>query len=361
MGKLAQFAILGGKRVPIETLPVVSDKHLGSAFLWRSFERAGIRDIAERVFYCQQLEEGEIARLMEGVTLPVIMKLVELHTGDHDVVEPEPVLCVPYCQWCADYGINEAIEKLPKILSEISYSSCRVVFDRFDLELWTSEFYEKFAQYRREFPHLSFVGPSVEEILECLKKKPDGSSRKDRLQSSGGGSSIFMMRLRAVLKRLKEVGFERLKTSSSSASVRVVSEAGFPVGLRTVLDHFPTNIEFARELLRINRLSGGNQNVQLWLPEVLDTGKYRSREPITDMALLRALAVGTLALSQVPFRRASSKQFSADAFRFARFCGANDFGVGAIDATTAEALNFQSYESLSHARQAITPDITGFS
>ena len=109
---------------------------------------------------------------------------------------------------------------------------------------------------------------------------------------------------------------------------------------------FSTNREFARELYRINTLSGRNQHVQLWVPEIRGDRELRKRTPLADIAILRALAVASVALPQVPFRRASTRELSVDAFSFSRLCGANELGVGAVDETTARALDFQQYTDL---------------
>ncbi len=333
MGKLAQSAILGGKRVPLEQLPAVQDEHIGSAFLWKAFERSGIRDIAEKIFYCQPLLEDDITRLLEGTSLPVLMKLVELQ-GEHEVIEPVPVLCVPFARWCQESTLQAAIARLSTIPQMVPYTDCRVVFDSFEYHLWNVDFFEQMVTLKQEHSSLSFVGPSIEEVLGWLKSRGVEST------------SLLTLKLRAILHKLRGVGFSRLKATASSASVRVLIDAGFPVSLRTPIDIFPTNRELARELYRINSLSGVNQHIQLWVPEIRGDQGLQKRSPLGDIALLRALAVASVALPQVPFRRASSRELSVEAFAFSRLCGANEFGVGAVDEMTAHTLEFQFYKDL---------------
>jgi 2-iminoacetate synthase ThiH len=68
-----------------------------------------------------------------------------------------------------------------------------------------------------------------------------------------------------------------------------------------------------------------------------------------NFQLLRTLAVGSLCLAAIPNRRASTRYLTMEAIHIARYCGANDFGFGAVNELTARTMQLEKLDRLKKA------------
>src|SRR5690606_27921752 len=115
----------------------------------------------------------------------------------------------------------------------------------------------------------------------------------------------------------------------------LLHDRGFPNCLVTDISQFRTAGQLALALYRINQLSGPQHAIDVWVPGTGSPTMGASSPVLQDMRILRALAVGSICLNNVPHKRASSRRLSLEAINLARHCGANDLGYGAIDAETS--------------------------
>jgi hypothetical protein len=192
-------------------------------------------------------------------------------------------------------------------------------------------------------PDLVFVGPTVDELiawaLAIPSRDPLGLTRNPQFEE--------------ILAYIKNLGLHRLRPCSVLEVAPSVKAAGFPLSMLTNLADFTTPAELAREIFRIHELSV-SQQIEVWVPG------FESPQPaqragveraIREHQLLRTLATGALALTRIPFYRASSRYFSLDALRMAARFGANDFGFGAVNAQSAKLLQIEPIETLQRALQ----------
>ena len=106
----------------------------------------------------------------------------------------------------------------------------------------------------------------------------------------------------------------------------------------------------------MQQLTGLGQDIDLWCPACSGRGSRRAlgceaTEGAANLTLLRFLAIGTICLPYVPWRRASSAHFSLEALNLARYFGANDFGFGAAN---EEAETVLSLKRLDLVRAAVS-------
>jgi len=335
MGKLARIGIALGQAVPVEGILSLRMPSEIDGVTRLALKHFGFDRIAEKVIAGRPLSVEDAEQVATHATLPVLLKLVELKRVSHDVVEPLPAVLLPVRRWLTRFGIPRTVELALQTLEHLPYPRMRVSLEWPDFAAFTEtlEIVKAIATVRKG---LVFVGPSLEEVVSALRSSCGSVPVDDQHRA-----------VEAALHAMREAGFQHLRATESRRTIKFLTEHGFPGCLISEVDRDPSARGLVHELCEIRRLIGDGVYVETWCP-----GVSKQVAGYTDLLLLRALALGTLFLDEVPFRRASSRFFSAEGFEFARMCGANDFGFGAVDQRTARFLGLQSLRVL---QQQMTP------
>ncbi len=338
MGSLAKFGIIGGKAVLLDSVPGLGRSQSKEDFARSCLAKFGFSRIADRVAAGLPLNMRDIEMLLTKASLPVLMKLVELGHPGEEVTPPEPLVMLPLSSWSARYQPTEILELSQGLLKGIRHKNVRVVIDEIDYDKLDGELFEVLREISACRPGITMVGPSVDDLVTWMVSS---ASRQSEGESP---------RFENVLHRLKDAGLERMMPSSVVDVLKTVREAGMPASLMTNVLGFSTPLELAKELMHVNEIAQ-QLPIDCWMPG-FDESKLPARMPdrgTLDFQLLRLLAVGSLCLPSIPYRRASTRYFSMEAIQFSRHCGANDFGFGAVNEMTARTMHLERIDRLRRA------------
>lgn len=339
MGNLAAFGIAGGRKVPTGGLLQQRESGLDDPFTAKAIKEAGFLDIARKLQNHQELSVDEIEQLYKNASIAVLLKLV----GWKDCLRPQtdltPIVYLPFENWISALGVDEALERSLWFLEQIDHEDFRVILDGLDYSRLNSGLSQLLLEISSCRPGITLVGPSAESIMTWLS----GEARFDKL------NALRTVRLIRLLGQMKAAGVLGLRPSTVPSMIKIIHEVGLDVPLMTPVDCLSSAREFAELLVRINSISGNARVIKSWTPGLAQIPRKRMPRAVKDNLLLRAIAVGTLCLDNVPFIRGSSRHLSLDGVRMAGLFGANDRGVGAINAETAERLNILPHEVLLNA------------
>jgi len=361
MGNVARHGIYRGQRVRAEHI-LLSTPHRRIEDIFRHMcaqydgDDKRFSKIADRVAARQELPAPDTAFLLERAPLPLLMKLVELASlgaaaREKPIVKPLPMVLLPLSRWLAQSNYYETLELARGFLRRLPYEKVEVVIDSIDLAQLDGPLGPLLRDISRSRDGLTLIGPSVEEIVASTCGT-EGSQNSD-FQQCGP----IVQKLEKKLATLRQSGIKRLRSTSCLGALKLVHEAGLWNTIVTRIDSYLTPMDLAKELATINRVAVQGSFVMVWTPGFRDERQHtahRHDQPdqnphFRDFQILRALAVGTLALTQVPYKRASSRYLSPCGVHFALACGANEFGFGAVDESTARSLKLQPYESLAES------------
>lgn len=337
MGTIAKIGIVSGRAVPLEAVPGHPGQAAFTDFSRGCLSRFGFARIADRVVAGLPLGIRDVEMLLSKASLPVLMKLVELRHGGEDCVQPMPLVMLPLSNWAARYEPTRIVELSHDLLKSIRHKHIRVVIDEIDFEKLDGELFAVLREIAHCRPGLTLVGPPVDDVVSWVL-------------SAGSSKGIQSVpRFEQLLHKLRSAGLGRLMPSSAVEVLKTVKEAGFPASLVTNIPSFATPLELAKELLRVNEIAA-HQPIDVWVPgaDPLPASK-RTGTSALDFQVLRTLAVGSLCMPAVPYRRASTRYLSVEAIQFSRHCGANDFGFGAVNELTARALHLEKLDRLRRA------------
>jgi hypothetical protein len=264
------------------------------------------------------------------------MKLVEIKHQEEECQAPQPLVMLPLSSWTSRYDSDKVVELSQDLLKGIRHKQLRVVIDELDFEKLDHELFVLLREISSCRPGMTLVGPSVDDVVSWVVS---GASEKRQGE-----------RFEDLLQKMRRAGLGRLMPASMVDVLKSVRDAGFPASLVTNISEYGSPLELAKELLRVNDISR-EQPIDVWVPAYDYGMKARSstQNPALDFQLLRVLAVGTLCLNAIPYRRASTRYFSMDAIEFSRYCGANDFGFGAVNELTARTMHLERLERLKRA------------
>ena len=322
MGTLAKHGIANGCRVELAVLvPEFANPKL-SVLARKYFAKLGLARIAERVIERRPLSVADINLLLNKAPFAALLKLVELRCGAESCLQPKPLTHLPIKRWLSQHSPDKVLALTEKHLNQYQHPDLRVAIDLQEIVNYEPTVREDFLSVIQETvarnPGVTFVGQNG-EILELseLSQKPSLAS---------------------------------VRNSSSSSQV-----------ISTNILQFATSQDLAKELFRIHELSV-EEGVDLWIPcyEAI-AGKGRCVPPaIKDFQLLKLMALGSIALINVKYRRASTQYFSVAALSIARLCGANDLGFGAVDKPTAKVLQIgelKALQTIASNTQALNYDL----
>ncbi|RIL10063.1 MAG: hypothetical protein DCC75_05190 [Proteobacteria bacterium] len=372
MGNVARHGIYGGQRVRAENILLSTPHHrIEDIFRHMCAQYDGddrrFSKIADRVAARQELPAPDTAFLLERAPLPLLMKLVELASlsaaaREKPIVKPLPMVLLPLSRWLEQSNYYETLELARGFLRRLPYEKVEVALDNIDLTQLDGPLGPLLRDISKARDGLTLIGPSVEEIVASTCGTEAGQNSD--FQQCGP----IVQKLEKKLATLRQSGIKRLRSTSCLGALKLVHEAGLWNTIVTRIDSYPTPMDLARELSTINRVAVQGSFVMVWTPGFRDTWQFTAghstaqqhnqpdQEPqFRDFQILRALAVGTLALTQVPYKRASSRYLSPAGVHFALACGANEFGFGAVDESTARSLKIQPYESLAESLTEIVP------
>jgi hypothetical protein len=340
MGSIARIGIFSGKPVPVGDIPGHRSPAVLSEFARACLGRFGFARIAERVALGQSLTVRDVEMLLSKASLPVLMKLVEIRHRTEEWKPPLPLVVLPLSNWTSRFSSTRVLELSQDLLRSIRHKNLRVVIDRIQYDQLDADLVALLKEISSCRPGMTLVGPSVDDVLAWA------------VSVSGTGEPLDLRRLERMLHRLREAGLGRLMPSTMADVLSTVRAAGFPASLVTNVADFESPLELAKELLRVNEVASQMQ-IDVWVPGFELTQRARSNQQLArsavDFELLRVLAVGTLCMDSVPYRRVSTRYFSVDAIQFARYCGANDFGFGAVNELTAKAMHLERLDRLKRA------------
>lgn len=331
MGTVAARGILNGKAVPLHSVSAFGRDSLGAPFIWKSFERLGLRFIAEKLCEREPLTPPQIEKLLCFPRLGPLLTLLELCTGDSTPLGPRPISRVPSTKQGSD--LERFLDTSEGVARE--YGLFELRFDEADEFRDRDTRLDTVRALKDQYAWLSPVTPEVGSLAASLLSSTRGSFRRHAPD------------LRSILRELRHAGFERCPSAASLDEAMVMHESGFPVIFRTILRSNRSNRSVAFELCELERFSGEHQAVHTWLPSYSAEGGGAG--PVQDLRLLHVLAVAALVLRNVPYKRLSSRYASLDAVRLAAAFGANDFGLGAADQETEQRFGFSRIEELDKA------------
>jgi len=327
MGNVARRGIIDGRKVALTEVEDVPEIAVPiDSFTRECLSRYGFLQVAEKILQHERLTILEITDLLREASLPLLMKLVELKCGELLYREPVPVVVLPLPQWIKDSDELTAYERSVEFLRDIEYPQLGVVVEDIDYSRLDSDFIDLVKDIVKSRPGLTLVGPRPESILGWLSEG-----------ASPGKKSVQFGDLVELTTSLKKAGFKRLRPTSRLELVELMHGIGFPTGLTTYIDRFATAEELAYELFHIDEVSRNKGIIDLWIPGLSSRSTELHLLGTQDYKILRALAVGTLILEGITWRRAISRYLSFDAIRIARLFGANEFGVSAVDGFTANS------------------------
>lgn len=342
MGSIAKLGIVSGKLVPISDVPGHRAPAPLTEFSRACLSRFGFARIADRIADGLSLGVRDVEMLLSKASLPVLMKLVEIRHGADECVEPLPLVVLPLSTWVSRYCPTQILELSQGLLRSIGHKQLRVVIDEIDYSKLDGELFAVLREISTCRPGVTLVGPSVDDVVSWV------------VSAASRGDDRELGKFEKLLHRLREAGVGRLQPSSVVDVLKTVREAGFPASLVTNVTEFTSALDLSKELLRVNDIAK-QQPIDVWVPGYSAGAVSASSRSSMDFRLLRVLAVGTLCMDAVPYRRASTRFFSVNAIQFSRFCGANDFGFGAVNEITAQAMHLEKLERL---REAIGSEVS---
>ncbi|MCB0354087.1 MAG: hypothetical protein KDD64_11200 [Bdellovibrionales bacterium] len=331
--KLAKRAVIGGKVVSLPSsldgVPQVST----AAFFWNAVSRLGVRRTAEKILAKEALGFEDIEDLLAVVPLSILMKLVSLRSETIGEVAsapklPLPALFLPVIRYSESRSPLELKEMLREVLAPLEGEPFEAYLDN----PRSAQEWKRYFAIVEWLPELSrsirVVAPSVSEMV--------GGPSEHLLTRKVYSTHKIVERL----NRLREIGVTRLRSAQTLCDAEVMHRSGFAVSVsHTIEAHFGAR-RIAHELVRLNEFSRTVAPVQSWVPG-FSRAQLRGQSPsVRDLTLLRVLAVGSVALTEVKYRRASNRHFSPFGLALAKMCGANDFGFAARDPFTASELDF---------------------
>ncbi|MBN8549410.1 MAG: hypothetical protein J0M12_08860 [Deltaproteobacteria bacterium] len=336
MGSLAKIGIAAGRIVPVAEIPGHSAAPSLSEFSRSCLSRFGFARIADRVCDGAPLNVRDVETLLSKASLPVLMKLVEIKRCSEGYAAPLPLVLLPLASWSARYDSTKILELSEGLLRGIRHKHLRVVIDELDYSKLDGELFSVLREISSCRPGVTLVGPSVDDVVSWVVSAT---------QNERG-----LKKFEALLHRLRDAGLGRLMPTSMVDVLKTVHEAGFPASLVTNVSEFSSPLELAKELLRVNEIAQG-QPIDVWVPgyQISRASSSLISRSALNFQLLRVLAVGSLCLDAVPHRRASTRYFSVDALQFARYCGANDYGFGAVNELTARSMQLEKLDRLKRA------------
>ena len=338
MGELAKSGILGGRKVPLEGVLALNTKPRTGKFSLECIRRAGFQNISQKIIDREVLEEEEIAALLFEAPMPVLLKLVELRFGSNlRRIEPRPMVILPLSRLLRDNGKQAVSVYASAFLRSLEYKKLRVILDHVSVEALNAGLLEVINDVANCRSGLCLAGPSVDEVSRSLR--PVSLAEVNSRSYSG---------TKKLLLDLRQAGVDELRASTRRASLNFLVDTEFPVSLRTNLDQFSSFDLLAKELFEINQATQEGMQIDIWSPGYSGDCNLKLTPAIRDLNLLRALAVGACCLLDIPWRRASTLHLSLEAVEFARYCGANEFGYGAVDTATADFLSIAHFNTLSN-------------
>lgn len=309
-------------------------------FSARALSSFGFARIGEKLLNREALTVDEVRILLAEASIPALMKLTTIAGVRGATVSPRPAVVLPFNQWALQNGLARAVTMSTDFLQRIKHREVSVSLDFIDLEHLEDEVGPAVAEIAQCRGGISFVGPHVEDIIGWVYHRAQSAPSNFHPEGLQG-------KVESLLSKLRTAGFDRLRLTSIRSALRSVGNNGFPVGLVTDCNQFPTSQLLAEELVRISGLHQEGIHVDVWTPGYSSSnGESLFEQAAVDLRLLRVLAVGALVIRDVGARRASSRFLSLEGMQIAGLLGANDFGFGAVDAVTAKALHILPYEFL---------------
>ncbi len=336
MGKLARVGITEGRLVPVDGLAWDLSVQKSDNFVVTAFERFGVSETAADIIASRPLSVEQIEFLLAKASFPILLKLVELRKQKVAGMKPTPIVVLPIGSWVATYGLKASVKLAVDFLCSFDSPSLQVVLEdlqSIDSAILELGLYDAIREIHESRAGVVLVGPSVEDILKwigCIGVNQD--------------EVFHLVELERVLYCLKQAGVSRLRYSSNKYLLKLLNEVGLSASILTDIGVYSTHTKMAEELYALGQLSE-DCRIDVWMPGLI--AQDFSADSATDLKLLRTLAVGTLALPRISYRRASSRFFSREGLSFAKFCGANDYGFGAVDELTERRLGVARLDLLS--------------
>ncbi|MCB0358453.1 MAG: hypothetical protein KDD44_02425 [Bdellovibrionales bacterium] len=317
-------------------------------------ERA--EDFLEWISSDGDLTPAMLSRLAGDISLPLIGKIVELRqqvARDRRPPRIRPVICVPLSGMIAEEGIERAAGKAAAYL--------RAVDEDVDLEQAIGIAVDSWPS-TRELPSL----------LECAQSMLSAQRYRNRFFLLGPSATELKESLHSpkalaeALRMLAAAGVIGLEGGTDREVHRQAADAGMRSSIGQVVQVDARGVlteDFLAELYEWRRETRRARSYVSWFPwcrEPLDVGRTVSQAPL-GAAMLRAVALGSLALPDVLYVRAPITRLGEKVSHIALHFGANDLGFVAVDELSARRLGIAPYSAAARivGTTAIRSELTG--
>ncbi len=328
------------------------EEKLGS-FVFSCLQQAGVVEIYQRLREETVLSLTEVEYLANEVSLPVLGKLVEILNESFGMKQPvtiRPVVFLPLAEWLETGGKSAAFAKgkdhLTLVLSELELENpLSVAVDRWSGAFHTEELLQVLVSLCEAalFDHpLIPMGPSTSEIKAVVEK---GVGRK--------GDEVEGVRRFLSILQLHQINM--IEGGADFHIHEIAARLGFSLSIGTSISKQEGKGkkscfggEFFKDLLFLQKQLLPTGQVKAWFPwseHVLDTKLPLANDPLGEQ-LLRAVTLGRLLFSRVPYIRAPLSLLGIKVAHVATFFGANDLGFAAVDALTATRLGIARWSEV---------------
>ncbi|RMG44052.1 MAG: hypothetical protein D6719_02725 [Candidatus Dadabacteria bacterium] len=327
MGNIAKFGIIAGKKVDLNKFETSLIEGKLNPFIERCLKEYHALDIGHKVLSGERLTTDEMKFLVEKASTGLLLKLIELCPGRlRELRLPQPILVLPLSSWLWECSELELIERSFKRIAECASSRPAVLVDQIPFERLKTSITRLFSEIRQRFGPVKILGSSVGEIMGTR---------------AGGSGSLPDDLVVSRLIQLKEAGLSGVLGTAATERLHLLKEVGLTYAVRTNLDLISSDQEIVDVLKHLREVMDRDRTLDLWIPSLLERGSAAA-----ELRVLRVAAIGAIVLDKIRFIRATSVALSLEGMRMAKRFGANDFGYGAVDDFTADALGIDRIERL---------------
>lgn len=298
----------------------------------RMLSQLGFLGIARKIVSLQELEREEMLQMFNSASLPILMKLVSLLPNRPDLRIPRSALVLPWSYFLSNHDFEEASEMSQNLIRNIPHQELECAFDFFDIGELYGNFGKSLIAISKARSGVCLVGPRPEDIMSWIARHKSPKTEEQCVEE-----------LRSILLRLKEIGIGRLRLSEFKLGVKIAGEVGLRTSLATDLSSFSSYTELVDEIESIRELSH-QVGIEIWA-----AFSRRANNAVAYFNAIRLMAIGRLVFERIEHVRAPSSFFPEECLRFAFYCGATDFGSGAIDLPTQQRLNVKGIAKIRHS------------
>lgn len=302
----------------------------------RMLSQHGFLGIARKVVLSEPLDGSDVLHLFRSASLPILMKLVSLRPNKTELREPRPTLVLPWSFFLSNHDLDEALQMSVSFLQHLPHPELEFVFDYFDVDALDQGFSEVLLKLTQARPGITLIGPKPEEIVSWIARR--GLAKTDEQ---------CLTQLQRIFELCKASGIRRLRSSEFKPGLKLAHEVGLRVSLNTDIASFKNYEELTDEFETVRELAA-----EIGL-EVWGAFASKAKNSVLTFNAVRALGIGALLFDKIKYIRAPTSFFPEECLPLAFYCGANDFGTGAIDAPTQQLLNLKPIAKIKRSIELI--------